>query len=270
MFNLSPQRLSIARWLLVLLVMVAVNASARQLVTYTLKYADPQQIQTVVRSYLSPGSSASVYQNQLIVNGTPEELAQVRALLDQLDRGGRQVLISVKTRGSGSGGDEQVEASGSVRTGNGIERRTEVTVTVRDRQRSYSGSGRQGVRATEGQPVYIGVGSAAPINSYRSTADGRVFRGQEYVDATTGFYATAWVSGNSVRIRIDQQQQRFQGEIIRGQQLQTEVSGALGSWIPVGMLSRQSQSVTRDIGGRTLQRDSNDQTIYIRVELLDK
>lgn len=248
---------------------LATGCFARQLVTYTIHHADPRQIQAVVQQYLSPDSSASVYQNTLIVNGTAEELAKTRALLAQLDSAGRQLLISVKTAGDAAEQQRQVNVSGSVRGGSAVETTTRTTVTVKAYNASGSSSGRQGVRATEGQPALVTYGASAPVNSYRSTADGRIVSGQEYVDAMTGFYATAWLDGDHVRVRIDQRREQLNGQVIQGQQLQTEVSGRLGQWLPIGMLQDSSRQRVVGLSGYDGRSSSGDDAIYLKVELLD-
>lgn len=241
--------------------------AARRLETYTVHYADVQQMQAVVRGYLSSGSSVSVYQNRLVVNGTDREQAKTGALLRQLDVGGRQLMIFVRTGGGTRSRRRDIRASGSVTTGHGVETRTRATVTLRSRQSRRGESGGQGVRATEGRPAYIGAGGSAPINQYTTTVDGRVIRSQTYVSTETGFYATAWVNENRVRVHIEQQRQRLEnGGAIRGQQLQSEVEGVLGAWIPIGMVVDGESAVGGGAAQGDVQRRGVD-TIYLKVEL---
>lgn len=246
----------------------SLTVSARQLVTYSLHYADPEQVSQVISTYLSAGSSVSAYQNQLIVNGTPEELARVRTLIDQLDVRGRQVLISVKTGGNSHFRAEDNSASGSVRVDrkNGVDVHTRVT--VREYQSRGQSAAGQGVRATEGQPAYISVGSRAPVSTTTRTANGRQTRSQQYVNAGSGFYATAWIDKDSVRIVIDQQREQWRGGVIEGQQLQTEVNGRLGEWLPVGMISGAEVS-EQSAQDRYRRSGSGSEAIYLKVELLD-
>lgn len=268
--------LQILRLLLALAVLVSLSvpsantfAEPRQIVTFSIQYGDPENMRAVVASQLSPGSSVSLYQRQLIVNATSEELRRVRELIGQLDARGQQLLISVKTAGDGGRQQQQVRVSGSVQAGAHTETTTRTTVTVRDFQSTSSGRGAQGVRATEGQPAYISTGASAPINSYRTTISGKVVRDQEYVDANTGFYATAWISGSSVRVRIDQRREQLKGRVIEGQQLQTEVSGALGQWIPIGMISKSQRSSSSDLIGYSKGGATSAETIFLKVERLD-
>lgn len=255
--------------LLVALLLSPLTSSARQLATFTVHYADPAKMQAVVRSYLSPGSSVSLYQNRLVINATEAEIAKTKALLQQLDVGGRQLLISVKTSGHENQQHSQASVRARVEGGPGVQTQTRTTVTVRQYQSTRDQSGGQGVRATEGRPAFVSIGSSAPISSYRTTADGRIIQQHETVSATSGFYATAWVNDNSVRVTIDQQRQQFKGRLIAGQQLRSEVSGALGSWIAVGSISTSSQQAGRGILRTESGQADTAETVYLKVELVN-
>lgn len=260
-------------FLLVLAVLMSLGAPStstaavpRQIVTFSIQYGDAEQLRSVVASQLSSGSSVSLYQRQLIVNGTAEELRRVRELIGQLDVHGQQLLISVKTSSDGGRQQQQVRVSGSVQAGVHTETTTHTTVKVRDYRSTASGGGSQGVRATEGQPAFVSTGVSAPINSYRTTISGKVVREQDYVDASTGFYATAWVSGSSVRVRIEQRREELQGRVIEGQQLQTEVNGTLGQWIPIGMINKSQLTSARSLSGFSRDQSGGAETIFLKVE----
>jgi hypothetical protein len=64
--------------LFVLLFSAFAALGQQQLTTIEVSYADPQQVKLAITPLLSEGSSVSVYQDQLILNVTPQELAKVR------------------------------------------------------------------------------------------------------------------------------------------------------------------------------------------------
>ena len=185
--------------LLIILCLGAAAASAqRNLTTIPLSYASPDQLVSVIRPYLSEGSSVSAYQNQLVLNVTPEELAKTRELLGKLDVAGRQLQISLRTDASGSDARRGVDVNGAIKAGdtvitNGPHGRvteTRATVRVQNQTGSSTGSGNQSVRATEGMPAYIGTGMTAPIETYSVGPNGRRYSQQDSVNAASGFYAT--------------------------------------------------------------------------------
>ena len=150
------------RFLLILiLVFAAASAVAqRELTTIAINYASAPQLVTVIKPYLSDGSSVSAYQNQLVLNVTPQELAKTRELLQQLDAAGRQLLVSVRTDATGTNSGRGIDIDGVVRSGDtvittGTGRRntqSHTTVRVENYSGSRAGGGNQAVRATGGTP----------------------------------------------------------------------------------------------------------------------
>ena len=279
------------RFLLILiLVFAAASAVAqRELTTIAINYASAPQLVTVIKPYLSEGSSVSAYQNQLVLNVTPQELAKTRELLQQLDAAGRQLLVSVRTDATGTNSGRGIDIDGVGRSGDGRpgdwragaddtvittgtgRRNTQshTTVRVENYSGSRAGGGNQAVRATEGTPAYIATGMSAPVQSYTVGADGRRYYQQEYVSAITGFYATTWLNGTTVRISIDQSNDPLEGRTIATQQLQSEVSGALGEWLPLGVIDQSSQQQDAGIGSRWQSSQNTSTRLFIKVEALE-
>jgi hypothetical protein len=263
--------------LLVLCFSVPLALAQRQLTTIAVNYADPQQIATVIKPYLSAESSVSVYQNQLVLNVTPEELAKTREVLAQLDGAGRQLLVSLRLESDGSDSRRGVDVDGVIKSGNttitngagGRVTESRTTVRVHNSSGSSSGQGNQAVRATEGMPAYIATGMTAPVQTYQTGPDGRRYYQQDYVDAVAGFYATAWVNDGVVRISIDQSNNQLAGQTINTQQLQSQVSGALGRWLPIGVLSNTASQQEQGIGSRGQSSRTNSTQLYIKVEVLE-
>ncbi len=266
------------RFLIMLLLCVSASAvlAQRQLTTIELSYANPQQIRTVIMPLLSEGSSVSVYQDQLILNVTAEELAKTRELLKQLDSAGRQLLVSLRSDGVGSDSRRSVDVDGAIHAGNttittgsgGRTTETRATVRVNDYRGTSTDNGNQAVRVTEGMPAYISTGMTAPIQSYTTGPDGRRYYQQGYVDAVSGFYATTRVNDGVVNISIDQSNNRLKGQTIATQQLQSQVSGALGQWLPIGVISDTASLQSQGIGSRGQSSQASSTQLFIKVELL--
>jgi len=262
--------------LLLLCVLTSTALAQRQLTTIELSYANPQQIREVIRPLLSDGSSVSVYQDKLILNVTADERARTRELVKQLDSAGRQLLVSLRSDGVGSDSRRSVDVNGAIRTGNdsittgsgGRNTETRTTVRVNDYRGTATDNGNQAVRVTEGTPAYISTGVTAPIQSYTTGADGRRYYQQDYVDAVSGFYATTRVNGGVVNISIDQRNDRLDGQNVATQQLQSHVSGPLGQWLPIGVISDTTSVQRQGIGSRGQSGQMNATQLFIKVELL--
>jgi hypothetical protein len=249
----------------------------RHLTTLPIGYAKSEQLVAVIKPYLSEGSSVSVYQNQLILNATAEELEKTRELLKRLDTAPRQLLVSVKTESTGSESNRGVDIDTVIKSGNvvitngqgvrGNESRT--TVRIQDRSGSGIDNGNQSVRVTEGMPAYIGTGMTAPAQTYSVGPEGRRYYQQDYVNAIAGFYATTWVNDELVRVSIDQSNNKLQGQTVATQQLQSEVSGRLGEWIPMGALNNAASQQSSGISSIVQSSQTRATMLYIKVEALE-
>jgi hypothetical protein len=185
-------------------------------------------------------------------------------------------LVTLRSDGVGSDSRRSVDVDGSINAGDttittgpgGRRTETKTTVRVNDYRGNSTDNGNQAVRVTEGMPAYISTGMTAPIQSYTTGPDGRRYYQQGYVDAVSGFYATTWVNEGVVRISIDQSNNQLKGETVSTQQLQSQVSGALGEWLPIGVISDTASQQSRGIASRGQSSRSSSTQLYIKVELL--
>ncbi len=237
----------------------------QQITTLQLHNIQPELLLPTIKAHLSTNSSASVYKNQLILNVTDKELATIQQLINQLDIPGKQLLISIKKAGSDKIKQQQGEINlhyqrkPKIQTGNTNTLRlgseTKTTITINPQNINQSTSLKQGIRATEGSPVLINTGTTLVTNN------------QPLINANSGFFATAWVNGNSVTVKIIQQQQNFKDtKTITRQQLHTQVTGGLNHWIPIGSIVENSNTANHLLNIETLH---NTALYYIKVELLE-
>jgi len=249
----------------------------REVTTIMVNYASPEQVVAVIRPLLSPGSSVSAYQNRLVLNVTAEELARTREVLRQLDVMGRQLLVSLRTAHSGEESRRGVDVDSVIKSGDSVVTTKQkgryaeegTTVRVTNSRDTSTGDGNQAVRATEGIPAYIATGVAAPVATVSRGPDGRRYYQQDYLQAATGFYATTWVNDDIVRITIDQSDDALNGRTINTQQLRSEVSGAVGQWIPIGMISDVATRRDSGIASRTQSERTGSTQLFLKVELVE-
>jgi type II/III secretion system protein len=270
-------------FLILILVFAAPLALAQRVLTpITLHYATPAQLVPVIKPYLSAGSTVTAYQNQLILNATTEELEKTRELLKSLDKAGRQLQISVRSDSTGSDHRQGVDVDSVIRSGNTVIRtgsggrsidsgnsESRTTIRVENHTGTSSGEGSQAVRATEGMPAYIATGMSAPVRTYTLGADGTRYMQQDYVNALQGFYATAWLNDNTVRVSIDQSNDQLEGRTVATQQLRSDVSGRLGEWLPIGTINTSGSQQTSGIGSSGRGSEASSTALYIKVEALD-
>ena len=256
-----------------------------------LKHRMTDDVIEILRPMVVPGGTVTGMNNQLIVKTTPANLAEIKTILDSLDRSPRRLMISVKQDVGGKIQSREQSVSGRYSTG-------DVTVGAGDTRRSRDGliiSGRDEdgneiryraqdstsytddrgtytVQATEGYPAYINVGQSVPVQSrtgYVTPGGGIVIsEGTEYVDAGSGFYVMPRLSGNQVTLLIAPKLTRVspgKAPVFDVQNVETTASGQLGEWIELGGLNQQFSDSNRRILSSSSARGSEVRSIYVKV-----
>jgi hypothetical protein len=82
-----------------------------------------------------------------------------------------------------------------------------------------------------------------------------------------GFVVTPRVSGDQVVLEISQRAEAMRNGTVETQQLQTQATGRVGEWLALGGVSSSSTSTQRGIGTRQYSTQSDQRSIWIKVEL---
>ena len=206
-----------------LMLLFSLNAVADTQVI-TLKNRTSADLLPVAQQFIGKDGNVSVYGNQLIVEAPSEKIQSLEALLRQLDKPARRLLITVDTS------DNNLPDTNSS-------------------TRVYSTASRDGgvqqIQATEGVPALIQTGQSIPQTSTQTDAYGRLSAQTTYRTVTRGFYITASVTGETVHLAISTNRDRMsqeQPDVVNVQSTDTQVSGPLGQWITVAGISGQNQA----------------------------
>jgi type II secretory pathway component GspD/PulD (secretin) len=251
-------------------------------------YAEPTQVQVIeVRSQpagdlvagieplLGKDSSVSAYHDKLIVKGTADEIAAVRALLERLDQPARRLLIevrqgggqSVSTQGLGYGVN-----TGDVRIGR-APREGEARLRLQDARTRSEGDSLQRVQALDGRAALIRTGQSVPVYQAQPQLYGyAVAPGYriDYKDVSSGFYALPRVHGDQVTVEIYQQQARAAGSgRFHHQQASSVLRGRLGQWLTLGSIGGEDAVSRNQIGLHAQTQRQQDRLIELRVVPLD-
>jgi hypothetical protein len=252
------------------------GAAAQQTVleVITLKYRSADQVVPMLRPLLAPGGTISGLQNRIILRTTPDNLAELRKVLDVVDAAPRRLLISVRQDAAGLSSSDQAELSGSVGAG-------DVRVTVPgsratkgggeveirrgdDAVRARAGSDRstsassavQTLQVLEGNEAWIQVGQSAPAGDY-------------YQEAGTGFGVRPRLSGDRVTLEIstrrDSLSARDPGNV-DVQRVDTVVTGRLGEWMELGSIAQQASRSERGTLSRDTRSGSGSRSVYVKVD----
>jgi type II secretory pathway component GspD/PulD (secretin) len=255
-------------------------ADAQDLQVIELRFRLADDIIPALQPLLEPGGVITGMDAVLFVRTSPANLEQVRQAVAMLDRQPRQLLVSV---GQGTVASEREAAvQGAATLGNddvqvGINRPpgdgTGVSVRARQGVQRTDLSNVSTVTALEGTETFIAVGQSAPITTSQVSPGwpgSTVVRTTEYRSASTGFYATARLSGDVVTLELSPQQQRISGPAadrrIETAAVTTRVSGRLGEWMQVGASAGSSRSDGSGLLTWGTRSDETGYGVWVKVE----
>lgn len=250
-----------------------------------LKYRNAQEVLPILQPFVSKDGSISALNNQLIVRTSPQNLAELRKILDSIDKRPRRLMItvsqdvdlSVKKSGasvSGTIGNDNASVTLPRKPGGGEQGASvsgdSAQARVYNSQSAGAERGGQTVQVLEGNTAFIRVGQSVPITS-RQRVGPVVTESTQFRDATSGFYARPRTNGNQVTIEITGNRDQFTNPATGAANIQrfdTVVSGRLGEWIELG---GSTQSRERDETGavyRSSEARRDERRLYLKVEEL--
>lgn len=275
----------------VVLVMLAGAVGADDIELIQLHNQPAEQLVPVLRPLLDPAGTLTGTGFQLIVRTSPENLAQLKRVIAQLDTAPRQLLVSVFQGDERSlreastrlgvdyrGGDVEVRA-GQPGAPGGIGGRVTagdlgVSGSVRSTRVDVSDKPVQQLRVLEGSDGYIETGQSLPFFSGRvwkrpgpDIVESRI----DYRDVTTGFYVRPRVAGDEVILEINPHRNTLsdaRGGAIDTRSAATTVRGALGQWIEIGGADTDTTRAGSTLGGHYETREKASTRLWIRADVL--
>ncbi len=279
------------RWLLLLLLFFSAlpkTIAANSLEVIPLKHRSAAEVIPILRPFIDPQGALSGTGYQLIVRTTPNNLAQLRAILQRIDTAPRRLLITVRQSADGSATDSESALSGRAPLGTGAritvpdQNRDGANIEYRDhntrlRARAFNTRSRnadadtQQVQALEGHEALIQIGQSVPVleRSISNYGGGTVEDQLDYKDVLRGFYVLPRINGDQVTLDISPQHDTLsqrQGGAIDVQRLHTTVSGRLSEWLEIGggVREENSQRSGYPQSARTADRDQH--RVWVKVE----
>lgn len=221
-----------------------------------------------IEAFVAAGGVVKAADHQLIIRTRPDNLAELRDLIRQLDRPLRRLLITVRQVSGERALDDEAALSSAPAAGEKPIVRVWRTDTRSELDRE------QHVQVIEGEQAFIDVGKLIPITDYtaaQSRQGGAVRQETRYAAASAGFYARPRLNGDTVTVDIAP----YQTAATTGaapqpafstQALQSTVAGKLGAWLDIG--GSRSTAFTDDttVITRSIQRSSDaNRRIMIKV-----
>jgi len=250
---------------------------AQDLHVIDLNFRMAEDLIPILEPLLEPGGVLTGTDDVLFVRTGPENLEQIRAAVATLDRAPRQLLITV---GQGTVRDvdaARVEGSATIGEGDvqvGVNRPpgadSGAEVAVRSRQQQADLRNVSSVRVVEGTETWIGAGQSVPLTetTVQHRPGGVVQQTTTYRDVTTGFYATARVSGDRVILDISARQQRYRPSsgTVATQGSTTTVTGRLGEWFELGAVDESGSSSTDGLLTWGRRSEASRYSVWVKVD----
>ena len=182
-----------------------------------LKHRTTNEIIPLIDPFLDEQGALSGMQGKLIIRTTPENLREIKQLLNEIDNAPRRLVITVKqdvdsttarsllklSGGIGKGGT-QVKIAG--RTSNrGLISKNSLKVRALNNQSLKRDNNTQRIQMLDGGHALIHIGKSLPIplrNTINTPQGTRVIESTEFRDATIGFIVAPSVSGNNVTLKV--------------------------------------------------------------------
>ena len=223
---------------------------------------------------------------KLFIKSTPENIAQLKSMIAQIDVAPLQLLVSVSLdravlqENRGSSARITVQGKPTLQAGNEPtplddngqdEKNSRIKYDARlfEQAETERSPQVQTVRVTEGLWATIKTGQAIPIATRSRNPDGTVTETYTYTAVASGFQVLPRVQGNSVTLSIRPQVQSTTadaGGAYNTTELDTSVTGQLGQWIALGGVAETQTDNGTGITYRTSRRDQDTNQIYVKVE----
>ncbi len=267
---MSFDRFLLRAALAALVLAAAPAARSQSLEIISLRHATVEQALPALRPFLEPGGTLTGQAGQIIVRASPGNVAELRRILESIDRPARQLLISVRFDAVSGLSKESMGAGAAV--GNG-EARIDLHAEA-DRGQSSERVDQQ-LRVLEGGRAFIATGQSRPLVQRQiiQTPIGPVAQDTMVVqEAASGFEVVPRLAGERVELDIAPQRERFVDAPVPGaiesQRAFATVSARLGEWVEIGGAVSASSREDRGLGFEGRSSGSQARRIWVRVEEL--
>lgn len=254
-------------------------AIAQSLVTEVIPigYRPVEELLPIIRPLVPPPGGVSGIYDKIVIKSTPENIAEVKAIIAQLAGPPRNLLITVSDDVQGYRRQRDARLFGSARSGEVVVSSGRMPnpgaggiiiggdqggVQLSQQRSSAQLDGQKRVRVLEGREAFISTGRSKPLSDNYGT---------RYVDASSGFYVRARVTGDSVRLDISPRRSAFNDDgSIEFQDVATTVSGQTGEWIPIAGVDSSTRRDSNELTAASSSDGMNSSTVFLKVDVLPR
>ncbi|EUJ11388.1 type II secretory pathway, component PulD [Methylophilaceae bacterium 11] len=265
------------KYLCIILCIISFQALAQtELRVFTLQHRFAQDLYAAISPLVDESGTVTGMNNQLIVRATPAQLAEIEAVIAQLDVARVNRRITVQSQQNQQSTMDNTQISGNVRRGrviignnpNAAPNSGRIDVT-RNEQHTTQNS-QQFLQVVDGERAYIRVGTLVPFTQEWITLTRRyaqVTRSTDWVEVSTGFAVRPRTIGNQVELEITPRISNGYGQqSIDFETLSTIVHVSLGEWVDIGQTMQQRDDVSRKILGSQTGTSYQKSGLSIKVD----
>ena len=276
--RLEDRPISACVMIVALLFIFSAIASGGQMAVIELKHRPADDVIPVISPFLGPGDTLSGQDSLLFLNTTPENLTRIRSIIAHLDQASQQLAITVVQGENAIDQLRSVDITGSVAIGDGVtlgvgdprnQPHDSIAVDARSSQRTRRSSDFQQVLVQNGATGTVYLGLSLPVAMDSPTHKGmRYHQIQGYREMLTGARVTPRISGNRVTLEIEVRQDQPSGdspEVVRTQQIQTQIQARLDEWIDIGSILGASNRQDAGLINRSSSQQSGQRHVFVKV-----
>lgn len=249
-------------------------AAADQFKIITLQYRFAQDILPMIEPMAGPSGNVRAIDNHLFVSTSPDRLAQIEAIISQLDVARKNVRITVSHASEAQTERRGVDVTGRGRVGKveimtSRDVRDGISVDLQDRDSVYSSMGNEFLTVLDGERAFIRVGQSVPYTQQWIYLTNRYINIQhtvEFQDITTGFAVRPRYIGEQLELEITPRIARLnQAGFIDFEELTTVVMVTPGEWFDLAGSMQNRDDVSREI--LSISRGGNRQKSKLRIKV---
>jgi len=248
------------------------------------------ELAEMIRAVVADGAKVAAHKNTLVVNASPDELAEVAGLVASYDRAQRMLRVTVNQGSRLDDHTRGVNTSGHLRSGsvavdlNRPDRGdggsiyitsggNRINVQARDDRRQEDHKVSQFMTVIEGYPATITVGKAVPFTSQMRTYcrhHPAFVEAIDYQNVDTGFEVLPEVFDETVQLEIRPFMAFLDAQNpnqIIFHELATKVRLPLGTWYDLGGQMSTQDELSREILGAGRHSTGSGNSIRVRVDL---
>ena len=209
------------------------------------------------------GNSAQLIDNgsNIIVKTSPDQLAEIKKIIDQLDVKQSNLLITVMQSTQTTADELNTKAQITVSNN------AKILGHLYQTQAKSADENVQTIRTLEGVAAHIQMGNIYPRQNYSLYG---YPTSTQYTEATTGFAVIPRITGDQVTLSVSPWSDRMNGQgQIATENAQATIRVNFGEWVELGGVGENSSTSTNGTLVNIHQTDKNQLHILVKVERVD-